>query len=166
MAPFHYHLNSREIRLIRLTHDHGTSIQCEISTFSLDKDITYVALSYLWTEPGATCTIHINGTKFDVRPNLFAYLELLRDEGNEEWTFINALCISQDDTDEKERQIPLMSEIYRRAQDVISCLGTFGPCDENLEAILHRACSNIDEVETLFDDASNNDQSLHDASTA
>lgn len=47
--------------------------------------------------------------------------------------WIDALCIDQDDIFEKQQQIPLMGQIYRRAQ---SCLVWLGEADEWSDSVL------------------------------
>lgn len=78
----------------------------------------YVALSYTWGKEDATEEIIVNGVPVKIRPNLESALRALRDKapiraGMKIW--IDALCINQDDTDERNAQVPRMREIYQRA---------------------------------------------------
>ena len=41
----------------------------------------------------------------------------------EPWIWIDALCINQDDKEEKAIQVPLMGEIFSKAQSVFVWLG-------------------------------------------
>ncbi|KAK5726043.1 hypothetical protein LTR15_004234 [Elasticomyces elasticus] len=65
-----------------------------------------------------------------VRPNLYAFLKQARKHISEQdnsscgpWIFIDALCINQNNTDEKSSQVALMGDVYRGASEVIAWLG-------------------------------------------
>ncbi|PQE24049.1 heterokaryon incompatibility protein [Rutstroemia sp. NJR-2017a BVV2] len=86
----------------------------------------YVALSYVWGSPADKKTIIVNGVEMQITQNLHAaLLELRRStwvrRGVNLW--IDALCINQDDLDEREQQVKLMQEIYARAWQVVIFLG-------------------------------------------
>jgi hypothetical protein len=86
----------------------------------------YVALSYVWGSPADKKTIVVNGVEMQITQNLHAaLLELRRStwvrRGVNLW--IDALCINQDDLDEREQQVKLMQEIYARAWQVVIFLG-------------------------------------------
>jgi Heterokaryon incompatibility protein (HET) len=78
----------------------------------------FVALSYTWGDARETKEIFINGRAVRVRPNLEAALRVLREKGPiragvKVW--IDALCINQADTNERNCLVPRMREIYQRA---------------------------------------------------
>ncbi|KAF2248538.1 HET-domain-containing protein, partial [Trematosphaeria pertusa] len=83
----------------------------------------YEALSYVWGDPGAAEEIICNGQTREVTQNLQdALVRLrLRDEKRDIW--VDALCINQADSTEKNHQIPLLSMIFFRARQVIVWLG-------------------------------------------
>ena len=72
---------------MRMHHDLGPIIQCELRVFSLDDHPTYAASSYCWTKELQACQILLNGQKFFVRPNLYAYLEIMKLEQRTCWIF-------------------------------------------------------------------------------
>jgi hypothetical protein len=84
----------------------------------------YVALSYTWGDPKETREIFVNGKSVQVTVNLEAALRVLRGKapvkaGLKLW--IDALCINQEDNDEKEVQVKRMADIYQRAYDLLTC---------------------------------------------
>ena len=58
-----------------------------------------------------------------VRPNLYAYLEIMRDEEDFHWIFIDAICINQQDLEERSAQVSLMGSLYQSVTVVIAWLG-------------------------------------------
>lgn len=116
----------RQIRLLRI-RSHPTSekdpINCELVVRSLNQKTEYQALSYCWGTEAASCTILINGCRFNIRPNLHEYLKLLCEEGRHNWLYIDAICINQRDLHEKGSQVKLMGDVYREATQVVAWLG-------------------------------------------
>ena len=113
-----------------------------MASFSLDDQPAYNALSYCWGEKEATCKILLTQTPFCVRPNLFAYLQLMRTESNHKWTFIDAICINQDDIKEKPSQVSLMGEVYSSAQEVTAWMGEkVSHYDKEDLTMLRRICT-------------------------
>ena len=86
----------------------------------------YVALSYVWGSPADKQSILVNGIKMQVTQNLHTALIELRKSN---WIrrrvnlWIDALCINQDDLDEREQQVKLMRDIYAMAWQVVVSLG-------------------------------------------
>ncbi|KAH7078935.1 heterokaryon incompatibility protein-domain-containing protein [Paraphoma chrysanthemicola] len=108
-------------------------------------DSTYTCLSYVW---GADTTenlrtILVNGREFFVRPNLWDFLDIAsrrsardRNIGTKkddrtgfdlasasQCLWIDALCIDQDNTRERNHQVQQMGTIYATAERVIAWFG-------------------------------------------
>ncbi|KAI1357976.1 heterokaryon incompatibility protein-domain-containing protein [Xylaria arbuscula] len=98
----------------------------------------YIALSYTWgfsypdnskvpisyhDSTGTPGLITINHESLLVRRNLYLALLHLRSITQPITLWVDAICINQADTDERNRQVSLMSFIYTRATMVISWLG-------------------------------------------
>lgn len=86
----------------------------------------YVALSYVWGSSTDKKTILVNGMEMQVTQNLHIALLQLRKSN---WVrrrvniWIDAICINQDDLDEREMQVKLMRDIYAIAWQVVIALG-------------------------------------------
>ncbi len=129
MAHFVYQpldIAERQIRLLDLLPGSGL-IKCHLRHVSLatahDK---YEALSYCWGAPTAhQVKILVDGLVFFVTPNLHAALLRLRGRGKglPRTLWIDAICIHQSDTVEKNAQIPLMGDIYGSCQHTVVWLG-------------------------------------------
>ncbi|KAK4140261.1 heterokaryon incompatibility protein-domain-containing protein [Dichotomopilus funicola] len=88
---------------------------------------SFSALSYVWGAPSPPTTspptLTINTHPVPVTPNLHSAITRL---ARQKWTgnlWVDALCINQMDTKEKNWQVPMMSRIYTAAEEVVVWLG-------------------------------------------
>lgn len=114
-----------QIRLLKLldSGSHDAPISCCLQVQDFDRLLEYEALSYVWGEEPASLPILLDGLHFEVRPNLYRALHRLKHQSRPRVLWIDAICINQADQEEKESQIPLMRDIYRRASQVVVWLG-------------------------------------------
>lgn len=82
-------------------------IDCELEVINLDQPFKtqYDALSYEWGDSNTLQSIMLNGLKFAVRRNLWWALWHLRDEKESVAIWIDALCIDQENTSERNHQV-------------------------------------------------------------
>lgn len=131
------------IRLVRL---HPTKlphrIDCELIHVSLDTKPQYEALSYEW---GPTSSnqfwVTIDGSQFRIRKNLWQALRCLRLDKEPRVLWIDALCINQGDTVERQDQVAKMGEIYSHAKRVVVWVGP------EIEPLIG---SNAEQADTLI----------------
>ncbi|KAK8070691.1 hypothetical protein PG997_010894 [Apiospora hydei] len=83
----------------------------------------YEALSYVWGDPAMECSVSMDGHPVSVTQNLHSALVHLRHEIEVRKLWIDALCINQRDTSERNQQVVIMGDIYRRATQVLVWLG-------------------------------------------
>ncbi|RSL58852.1 hypothetical protein CEP54_007562 [Fusarium duplospermum] len=95
----------------------------KLLTFKLDEAPPYKALSYTWGNPDVAGTILVDGQDISAGQNLFTALQRLYQDDTIEYIWADALCINQSDDEEKSHQVPLMSQIYSRAETVFIWLG-------------------------------------------
>jgi hypothetical protein len=111
---------------LRPPKDEAAPIKCQLSNYSLDESDKglprYEALSYIWGNPENTLPIFIDEHQFNVTENLYAALRRLRDRSIE-WIWIDAICINQQDQQERGHQVRSMAKIYGRAHRVVVWLG-------------------------------------------
>lgn len=119
-------IDREEIRLLVLPCAGSNSQKYEFIHVSLLTNTKYEALSYAWGELPANKTITIDQTDYYVRDNLFAALEALRLRSRRRHLWVDAVCINQEDFDERNGQVALMSQIYAKADEVIVWLGIAG----------------------------------------
>ncbi|KAF2804422.1 HET-domain-containing protein [Mytilinidion resinicola] len=132
MSQYHYSPLSSprdSIRLLRLMphEDETADIQCELFEYSLQNSCKgthpYDALSYVWGDPYEKLPIFIHGHSFHVTVNLRAALSHLRNHSIERILWVDAICIHQENLEEKENQIQAMAKIYGQANRVVVWLG-------------------------------------------
>ena len=115
-----------EIRLLRLLPGvWESSIVCKTFTVSLSDQPEYAALSYVWGSKENQQIVTLDGCPFYVNLNLFTALRRLRAHNDAETgiIWIDAICINQDDSDEKAWQVELMGSIYKSCSQVYIWLG-------------------------------------------
>lgn len=129
--------DKKHIRILRIfSGSENDTIRCKLIPTPRGQ-MKYEALSYYWGTDLPTREIKItrdqssqgivradtDELKFYIRDNLFAALRTLREPDADLDIWVDALCINQDDSDEKRRQIARMDDTYSGADNVIIWLG-------------------------------------------
>lgn len=68
-------------------------------------------------------TLVVNGEAIPARENLLSALRAFRRRKDTAYLWVDAVCINQDDLDEKMTQIKLMGDIYSLAERTVIWLG-------------------------------------------
>ncbi|KAK0716794.1 heterokaryon incompatibility protein-domain-containing protein, partial [Lasiosphaeria miniovina] len=148
------------VRLLRLLphSDKNSHIQCRLTTFPmLDSASThpYESLSYVWGSDDNKQPIYVDGDELYITANLHVALSHLRHCFLERILWVDAICINQDDKDEKGRQVQLMAKIYSKASRVIVWLGEEADgSDQALEDI--RAAADEEPANSPADETNRN----------
>lgn len=130
--------DNKSIRIVTLLPGNSWSpIKCLIEEEKLDNILTpYWALSYVCGTPDLVASIWINGLHLPVARNLHTALWHIRRRykdlhdlliGNSPRPiriWIDAICISQADVEERSQQVQLMKQIFEQAEHVVAWLGT------------------------------------------
>ncbi|GIZ41624.1 hypothetical protein CKM354_000492300 [Cercospora kikuchii] len=132
-----------QIRIARIlpSDDCAAVVQCELDIVALPAlETTFEALSYCWGDPTITADIELNGVVAAVTVNLEAALRQFRAdaEGKAVVIWIDAICINQQDVDERNSQVTLMQGVYTKATNVRIWLGVADEMSEKLCRILRR----------------------------
>jgi ankyrin repeat protein len=113
-------------RLLQLHRGFGSnSIRCTLFDAWLDPEIVipYEALSYTWGGTDKTAIIEVNGRHLAVTANLYSALKHLRLQEEDRIMWIDAVCINQEDPEERGHQVKYMAKIYKLAERVVIWLG-------------------------------------------
>lgn len=100
-------------------------IRCSLSVQSISsRSFDYITGSYVWGPPENPGVIYVDHQPFHIRRRLSNFLHCLRQQGAgaavEVW--IDAICINQEDSEEKAQQIRMMSTIYTKSEKTIAWL--------------------------------------------
>ncbi|KAH8669445.1 heterokaryon incompatibility, partial [Tricladium varicosporioides] len=97
-------------------------LQCKFKVVDLNDDPVFEALSYVWGKDGKIVPIQCDGGLISVTPSLANPAD---SECHQfcEYLWADALCINQDDDDERSQQVGLMRKIYEQAKTVLVMLG-------------------------------------------
>ncbi|KAI1350325.1 heterokaryon incompatibility protein-domain-containing protein [Xylaria sp. FL0043] len=130
LQPYHYRPlpSSAQSRIIALepSSDVSAPLNCRIEELRVESDEGFQALSYTWGAPTFTETLIVDKAYFlRITPNLRDALCRFRLPSDTRRLWVDAVCINQQDEDEKGKQIPYMDVIYRGASTVLVWLGNY-----------------------------------------
>ncbi|KAF3024218.1 hypothetical protein E8E14_010916 [Neopestalotiopsis sp. 37M] len=130
-------IKESEFRLLILqpgSWDH--ELVCDLNIASHPKDEYFEALSYTWGDAGDLRPITVNHECIGITTNLEIALRYLRKLDEPRVLWVDALCIDQEDTEEKSSQVQRMGEIFSSANSVLAWLGPPEPkSEEAMQAI-------------------------------
>lgn len=119
------HLDDGSFRVfILFPGSQGDVLRGEICTMPLTSDRRYRTLSYVWgIENQPTHTILTPDGILTVKPSLNDALLTIRQKSSRVHLWIDAICIDQNDAEEKARQIRLLPRIFQNASCTVAFLG-------------------------------------------
>lgn len=121
------HTLPRELNTIRIITIRpgrpADPIVCDLHIGDLQKE-EYEALSYVWGPANFIRKVSINGKTAYVTDQLYGAMKRLRYSDKPRPIWIDALCIDQNDIDDRARQVSQMRQIYASATRVVIWLGT------------------------------------------
>jgi Heterokaryon incompatibility protein (HET) len=101
------------IRLVLLHPRFGfRPISCSMVEGPHMRLLMYEAISYTWGCPDRTEEILVNGYTLKVTKSVYEILAKFSSQFLPQLLWIDALCINQDNGEEKEQQVPIMDKIY------------------------------------------------------
>lgn len=83
----------------------------------------FFALSYCWGTNVKDHTLHTSEGTINITSSLSQALRNIRDPDSPLYLWVDAVCINQDDDEEKESSVKYMGQVYALAQGVIIYLG-------------------------------------------
>lgn len=120
------------IRLLRLLKSEGSSgVRVKLDTFCLTDPACppFFTVSYTWGEGFSNELISVNGCDKQVLRSLMPLLQMLCSGScpdfnlQEDWFWIDSICIDQANINERAAQVKLMGQLYRQAAQTIVWLG-------------------------------------------
>lgn len=114
----------KQIRLLRIqAGKQDDSLALELSTWLLREAPEFRAVSYAWGDEQCR-SLTINDQTASVRENCYHALWQIRPHWPDEtYIWLDAICINQENLQEKSAQVLRMPHIYSRAVCVLACIG-------------------------------------------
>jgi hypothetical protein len=101
------------IRLVLLHPRFGfRPISCSMVEGPHMRLLMYEAISYTWGSPDRTEEILVDGCTLKVTKSVYEILAQFSSQFLPQLLWIDAICIDQDNSGEKEQQVPMMDKIY------------------------------------------------------
>lgn len=112
------------IRLLTVLADNiDAPISSKLQETSLKDAPEYIALSYVWGKVEMSKNLQIDKRNKSIQPNVFSALRRFRETMGTFTIWIDAICIDQNDLDERSAQVSIMRDIYGSASCVFVYLG-------------------------------------------
>ncbi|OTA52530.1 HET-domain-containing protein [Hypoxylon sp. EC38] len=111
------------VLIIEPSDDPENSMSCKLRHHPISPNIGYDALSYTWGDEEPECQIFIDKKLFWIRKNLYTALQVVRRKEKELLLWVDAICINQDDENERDYQVRQMNDIFAKASLVRVWLG-------------------------------------------
>lgn len=131
-----HRVDSKTIRVVDLLPvpilgNDDAPVRCKVRVVELASDPKFTALSYAGggdRRPGSESVICDGRILVGVPSNCYMALKNLHKKAGRKLTiWVDAICVDKTSIRDKERQIPLMGEIYSRAETVFIWLGDSTP---------------------------------------
>lgn len=116
----------REIRILLLqpSEEEDDALYADLEIVSLDSEPEYKAISYVWGDATDTTVMFVNGGRaIEITRSLAAALRCFRDSRAFVALWADAVCINQEDLQERADQVRIMGWIYASAIQVNVWLG-------------------------------------------
>jgi hypothetical protein len=148
------HTHFRLLRIINV----DAPLRCEIQDFARDEAPEYCALSYAWGTGEKKEIIVCSERTIHISTNLFLALYEIgtREELDNAWVWIDAICINQENTAEKNIQVKNMGSIFSSTSKVVVWLG---PAEDDNDL----AMDNIDGLGSILAPAASHDLQTQEA---
>lgn len=124
----YFKLQPDTIRLLRVIQGSSGILRCDLEVVHIARLPSYDALSYTWGDSEDTGHQRFNGSAgLAITRNLHSALLRLRLPERSRLIWADAICINQEDIEERGSQVNMMKDIYRLASSVVVWLG--GPIE-------------------------------------
>ncbi|RYN45573.1 hypothetical protein AA0114_g8981 [Alternaria tenuissima] len=155
-----------EIRLLELLPgEYDDPLSMRLLPKKSNEDIEYEALSYAWGTTDSPSEALLDGTPTSMRISLDLGLRRLRYAEKSRILWVDALCINQNDIQERSHQVQQMATIYSSARTVLIWLGewpSFDTCrdQERCERAFSELLTESRRINSMLDSKDKNKQRL------
>ena len=124
-TPLSSESSFRLLRLVRppLAGALRTPIEIDLFEAPIEDSPPFEAVSYAWDHADTYCTLLCNGCRLKVSPVIVEMIEHLHHISNIGTFWVDAVCIDQSSTFDKNIQVPRMRDVFSKAHRVWVWLG-------------------------------------------
>ncbi|KXT11517.1 hypothetical protein AC579_8514 [Pseudocercospora musae] len=154
-------LRDWQIRLLRLRPGHhGSPLIADLQVADLLHDegvllhasqerVFYDSLSHCWGPQDFLCPLLLRDGTFPITRSVHDALQRIRSKNRDQYLWIDAICINQEDDVEKSQQVSKMLAIFKKASHVVIWLGELGEHTKLVEEYFLRAESSSGTIENV-----------------
>ncbi|KAI1647730.1 HET-domain-containing protein [Daldinia loculata] len=123
-VPFGTEPECNQFRILTLLPGSGEEpLECILSHGDIGESPPYEAISYVWGDPHDKAGIICNGKPLAITAGLHTVLHHFRSPSERRSLWADAICINQNDSNERGSQVGRMKDIYSKADRVLIWLG-------------------------------------------
>ncbi len=130
-----------------LPGDRTSKIQTRLIEARLSAAPIYYSISYTWGPAGDEVGILVDDVSVSIRRHLWTCLQQMRRHNRFSLLWVDALCISQHDAEEKNQQVRLIGRIFQQAKSMLLWLGEAGEYTDKLFEVARKAVRLEDTLE-------------------
>lgn len=137
------------VAILQPATDHSAPLCCELAEVVLDNHNhpDYEAISYVWGDPNDRALLRVEDAEFSVTANLALALRYLRLPHEPRTLWADAICIDQNNIDERSRQVQLMKEIYSSCVRDLVWLGESNESTQSgIDGLMHMKSLNLQRL--------------------
>ncbi|CAG5166866.1 uncharacterized protein ALTATR162_LOCUS6989 [Alternaria atra] len=120
-------VDETSIRLLRFSQTEDGIFIGKLRKFPIAGAPHYYTASYVWGKRKyAGVTVNVKTGRLPILDSLVPFLQMVTHHGDfkgTDWWWIDSLCINLGDSREREKQVRIMAEIYKKARRAIVWLG-------------------------------------------
>ncbi|KAI3316589.1 hypothetical protein HD806DRAFT_423915 [Xylariaceae sp. AK1471] len=144
-AALYKPLGESEFRLLILQPAPPTApLVVNLVSVSITDPPEYDGISYVWGDLHDVVSITCDGISTNITTSLHWALVRVRLLDRPRVVWADALCINQNDTQERNRQVTLMGHIYAKARFVLACMG------QDAQDAAHQVASLVNQYEPIL----------------
>lgn len=146
----YFPLEAGHFRLLQIQSADSNEITCELKHYLIQEAPPYFALSYVWGEGKPDRAITIEGAELSISKHVYEGINTISSFLNREklqgyLIWIDAICIDQQNLQEKAMQVPLIGDVYKGANIVLLWFGILQSSEEIGSRIVNW-CSHFNEI--------------------
>jgi hypothetical protein len=126
-GPYHQKLSGAYIRLLRISQSQDGGFTGKLKRFRLADAPPFYTASYTWgVRSYSNSTIKLDTGELPVLQGIEPFLRMITGHetfDDRDWWWIDSLCINLSDRKERETQVSIMADIYKKARKGVVWLG-------------------------------------------